>query len=292
MEASDQSQGTRQGETSSSLTFIAECQSNLNALSVIVHYPLRESDLILNGFSHPLLEYEVIDSDTSSTSLHSILKVFHPASSTPSRFVLPIKVASGQKGSVPFIGDSYFIKLLGESERRKDEDGKASRSNENLFVPAPLSANDLNRNHPILFKCNSCQNTLIRSSPSSPSNTITSPTDAQKEPRASTSNETLTRYRALPSPHWEELVDAWMCHGDQKLNQSVLRGKEGIEVGSGNGTRLQPNEAWVSDFEITWDSDRSSKGSIDIDLESKMVSLESQMQSSLHDFSSLPCQDS
>ncbi|WFD35655.1 HECT-type E3 ubiquitin transferase [Malassezia cuniculi] len=34
--------------------------------------------------------------------------------------------------------------------------------------------------------------------------------------------------RPLPAESWEELVDAWMCHGDQRLNLSVLQGKEGV----------------------------------------------------------------
>lgn len=33
----------------------------------------------------------------------------------------------------------------------------------------------------------------------------------------------------LPSDHWEELVDAWMCHTDQKLNEHVMKhGKGGF----------------------------------------------------------------
>lgn len=28
-------------------------------------------------------------------------------------------------------------------------------------------------------------------------------------------------WRDLPSEHWEELVEAWMCHGDQKLHDHV-----------------------------------------------------------------------
>lgn len=30
-----------------------------------------------------------------------------------------------------------------------------------------------------------------------------------------------TRFRALPSQGWEELVDAWMCHADQHLNRTL-----------------------------------------------------------------------
>lgn len=39
---------------------------------------------------------------------------------------------------------------------------------------------------------------------------------------------TPVRVRPLPADNWEELVDAWMCHGDQRLNRSVLQGREGV----------------------------------------------------------------
>ncbi|CAO1621961.1 unnamed protein product [Sympodiomycopsis kandeliae] len=42
-----------------------------------------------------------------------------------------------------------------------------------------------------------------------------------------------TTYTALPSEHWEELIDSWMCHSDQLLNASVARGREGLEDNSG-----------------------------------------------------------
>lgn len=44
------------------------------------------------------------------------------------------------------------------------------------------------------------------------------------------------RVRPLPADNWEELVDAWMCHGDQRLNRSVLQGREGV------GASNTPNE--------------------------------------------------
>lgn len=34
------------------------------------------------------------------------------------------------------------------------------------------------------------------------------------------------RLLPLPAAGWEELVDAWMCHEDQLINQTVQRGKE------------------------------------------------------------------
>ena len=46
----------------------------------------------------------------------------------------------------------------------------------------------------------------------------------------------LHQYRDLPSEHWAELVDAWMCHADLKLHDEVKKGsKDGFwpEVGEG-----------------------------------------------------------
>ena len=47
----------------------------------------------------------------------------------------------------------------------------------------------------------------------------------------------LTRYRDLPSEHWEELVDAWMCHADQTLHDHVAK--------HGRGFWPEENEALV-----------------------------------------------
>lgn len=34
-------------------------------------------------------------------------------------------------------------------------------------------------------------------------------------------------YRDLPSEHWEEFVEAWMCHQDQKLTEEIGRHRQG-----------------------------------------------------------------
>lgn len=48
--------------------------------------------------------------------------------------------------------------------------------------------------------------------------------------------------RPLPADSWEELVDAWMCHGDQRLNRSVLQGREGI----GASNMPAQHDLWLS----------------------------------------------
>ncbi|KAJ6612696.1 HECT-like ubiquitin-conjugating enzyme-binding-domain-containing protein [Mycena sp. CBHHK59/15] len=72
-----------------------------------------------------------------------------------------------------------------------------------------LDATQLSAAGPTSFICASCSLPLVQSSK-------------------------LTGYKDLPSDHWEELVDAWMCHTDQKLNEQIMRhGKGGFwpEVG-------------------------------------------------------------
>ena len=71
--------------------------------------------------------------------------------------------------------------------------------------PAPLlDATQLLSIKPTSFLCASCSLPLIQSSK-------------------------IGTYRDLPSEHWEELVEAWMCHSDQKLHDHITKnGKRGF----------------------------------------------------------------
>ncbi|KAJ6595623.1 HECT-like ubiquitin-conjugating enzyme-binding-domain-containing protein [Mycena vulgaris] len=67
-----------------------------------------------------------------------------------------------------------------------------------------LDATQLSTVSPSSFICASCSLPLVQSSK-------------------------ILAYKDLPSDHWEELVDAWMCHTDQKLNDHVMKhGKGGF----------------------------------------------------------------
>ncbi|RDB27814.1 hypothetical protein Hypma_002288 [Hypsizygus marmoreus] len=68
--------------------------------------------------------------------------------------------------------------------------------------PPLLDAAQLSSANPISFICASCSLHLVQST-------------------------RITEYRDLPSEHWQELVDAWMCHTDQKLHEQVLRHGQG-----------------------------------------------------------------
>lgn len=43
----------------------------------------------------------------------------------------------------------------------------------------------------------------------------------------------IVRYDDLPSEHWAELVDVWMCHTDQALNAQVAKHAKGLWPHSG-----------------------------------------------------------
>ena len=69
--------------------------------------------------------------------------------------------------------------------------------------PPPSSAVEmydataLSKSMPTAFICSSCSLPLVQSTK-------------------------VKEYKDLPSEHWEELVDAWMCHSDQRLHKEVM----------------------------------------------------------------------
>ncbi|KAK0533530.1 hypothetical protein OC834_002202 [Tilletia horrida] len=54
-------------------------------------------------------------------------------------------------------------------------------------------------------------------------------------------------YRALPSDHWEELIESWMCHSDQRLHESIIKGRDAIQR---SGADAERDEVWVGDFHL------------------------------------------
>ena len=147
------------------------------------------------------LDAEVLPNEGNKPS-RLILKC-HTTSSLP--LDLPTQVMSGP-AVVSVVGGQHFqIKLASTS---------TIRSLESPPLSGPQSPNLLDAGHfqsikPTTFICSSCSLPLVRAS-------------------------RLHRYRDLPSEHWAELVDAWMCHSDQKLHEHVQKGsKEGFWPGEG-----------------------------------------------------------
>lgn len=94
-----------------------------------------------------------------------------------------------------------------------------------------LDATKLESVNPSSFVCASCSLPLIQIHGSSSSSSASSPRAQSPFTTSSPSPppQGVMAYRDLPSEHWEELVEAWMCHSDQKLHDQVVRhGKAGF----------------------------------------------------------------
>ncbi|KAI0716976.1 HECT-like ubiquitin-conjugating enzyme-binding-domain-containing protein [Earliella scabrosa] len=133
------------------------------------------------------LEAEVVPaSDSSSAGERSRLMLKCGASTSP-LLSLPAPVPPGVK-DVKVIGQFYEVKLPVTSAPPSPFDAPS----------ALLDATQLSSTSPSSFVCASCSLPLVQAS-------------------------RLREYRDLPSEHWAELVDAWMCHADQRLHDHVKK---------------------------------------------------------------------
>ncbi|KAI0718753.1 HECT-like ubiquitin-conjugating enzyme-binding-domain-containing protein [Cerioporus squamosus] len=133
------------------------------------------------------LEAEVVPvSDSSSADERSRLMLKCGASTSP-LLALPAPVSPGVK-DVKVTGQYYEVKLPVTAAPASPLDGP----------PALLDATQLSSLSPTSFVCASCSLPLVQAS-------------------------RLHEYRDLPSEHWAELVDAWMCHADQRLHEHVKK---------------------------------------------------------------------
>ena len=104
---------------------------------------------------------------------------------------LPTRVTPGKK-EVQVAGHHFQVKLCVLP-------GSANESGSTPSVHSTLiDASRLSAMHPTSYICASCSLPLVHASQ-------------------------LRDYRDLPSEHWAELVDAWMCHSDQKLHDHVQK---------------------------------------------------------------------
>jgi hypothetical protein len=116
---------------------------------------------------------------------------------------LPAKAASAGPLNVQWTGTYYELKTATRpnSIRNPFSDDAESKS-DMLGAPHLTSAS------PTSFACASCSLPLVQASK-------------------------VTNYRDLPSEYWAELVEAWMCHSDQKLNKQIMQHANGFEPEAG-----------------------------------------------------------
>ena len=135
------------------------------------------------------VEAKVIASG-SSNGIERLLLKCGPNWSRPLR--LPVHVKTGSQ-EVRHQGDHYEINLpVNTTERPAPLEAKALLDVEQILALGPTS-----------FVCNSCSLPLVQASK-------------------------ITRWNDLPSEHWAELLDAWMCHNDQKLADQARKAAHGF----------------------------------------------------------------
>ncbi|EGO29841.1 hypothetical protein SERLADRAFT_458146 [Serpula lacrymans var. lacrymans S7.9] len=139
------------------------------------------------------LSAEVLPTVESGTE-GDLLIIRNDAVSSPP-LTLPARIASGVQ-DIKLRNDYYELKLsVVSTSRSQSYDDRTS---------APLmDATQLSSLKPTNFICTSCSLPLVHSS-------------------------AIVEYKDLPSEHWEELVDAWMCHTDQTLHEQITKHGRGF----------------------------------------------------------------
>ncbi|KDQ09067.1 hypothetical protein BOTBODRAFT_37311 [Botryobasidium botryosum FD-172 SS1] len=190
--------------------YVAEHQEKLNSVQVFVQVPGLESSM--EG-----VEAEVIAAPGGDGGEESQKLVVRTSLGISAPLVLPTPVVPGPYG-VRVAGNHLEIKLaaLPVSEQR-DALGEPSHD-----TPILLDAAHLSRIAPTSFICASCSSLVAAlSQPPNPSRSVL------RSLTPSTPLSTLAvpaiKYADLPSEHWAELIDAWMCHTDQKLSEQVQK---------------------------------------------------------------------
>ena len=136
------------------------------------------------------VEVEVLPSSPDSNQGDRLLVRNGPHTSFP--LILPVPTSPGRK-DIRSQSSYYEIKL-------------STSPFTPVAPPDPLpllDASQLMATNPTGFSCSSCSLPLVRLSSD-------------------------VTFRDLPSEHWEELVDAWMCHADQQLHEQVIKRSRGF----------------------------------------------------------------
>ncbi|EKM57478.1 uncharacterized protein PHACADRAFT_251147 [Phanerochaete carnosa HHB-10118-sp] len=191
--------GKKLPRQSSAVEVVPEMQETLDVTYVAEYHENLQHILIfltVSGLQAGVeLEAEVVSPESGPDSHHAQL-LLRCGASTSQRLALPAPVAVGP-AQVNVVGGRHFQVKLAVIP-------PASPQSQAFDTDAELDATHFQHIQPTSFICASCSLPLVRGS-------------------------ALHRYRDLPSEHWAELVDAWMCHADQKLHEHVQKGsKEGF----------------------------------------------------------------
>ncbi|ODO09423.1 hypothetical protein I350_03023 [Cryptococcus amylolentus CBS 6273] len=159
-----------------SISYVAEHQENLRSVQIILQGSgLSNLDLTLGT--------AFTDQDQSTTQAIATSER-DPSVNFP--ITLPVPVHTGQSVQVVQQGLSWECKLAAVA---------LPPAAQSLTIAHALSAPDFRRIKPSLLTCTACERPL---------SSLPSPYSATLE----------QSYKDLPSQHWAEMIDIWMCHDD------------------------------------------------------------------------------
>ncbi|KAG8216813.1 hypothetical protein J3R82DRAFT_7067 [Butyriboletus roseoflavus] len=205
------------------------------------------------GASHAALDVAYV-AEHHETLKHVLLFVAYasPSSSAPNVVPLAEVLPSTSSGTY---GDCLFLRLAGtpspplalpvpvvpgpktvlsrgshwEVKASCYQSGVPPKESEDVSL---LPASELASLSPLSYTCTSCSLPLIPAPP--------------------------MRYRDLPSEHWEELIDAWVCHPEgQTLAMTGMHGGDGNPKGNGFGFWPTRDEALVGGSYLLFDAECS-----------------------------------
>lgn len=156
------------------MTYVVEHQENLKSLQVLVHGVGMSSDLELN--------IQTLSSSSGSTKAAIITSKTDPSLSID--VVLPVFVYSDQ--TMPLVPQSLY------QEAKLSALPTPAASNA-LMITHALSAPDFRSMKPTVLCCTICQRHLAG---------------------LPFYRDLKQAYKDLPSDHWAEMIDIWMCHDD------------------------------------------------------------------------------
>ncbi|KAK4047032.1 hypothetical protein OIO90_006353 [Microbotryomycetes sp. JL221] len=141
------------------------------------------------------------------------------------RLVLPCCVLS-QQAQITSQDALHQIKLA-------TVDSSPTRSRDDLEITVPFPTSQMREHSPVDFECSICRRSLVHGT-------------------------NINKFNSLPSEHWAELLDAWMCHQDQELADDLVAKGKGIRPRSGEC--LVGSSYFVFDHDVVKNWDRVPDG--------------------------------
>ncbi|KAF5371675.1 hypothetical protein D9758_003359 [Tetrapyrgos nigripes] len=247
MKQSDFLSGIGPSRTVFDVTYVAENQENLQHILVFFTVTGAQPGIDLEAEVQPSF------SDTENLAETGYRLVIKSGPNTSLPLILPGRVAPGKK-EIKVQSGHFEIKLptlSSPSTSNFNPDPFAEPEPQREPEASPLlDATQLTSTSPTSFICASCSLPLVQSAK-------------------------ISQYNDLPSEHWEELVDAWMCHSSQKLNEDVAkRGK--------NGFWPDPGQALVGGSYILFEESAMAKDNFNIPEDSKRPRVKGARKTTLH----------